>query len=70
MYPPEHLVVSQDTAVLSGNTNGDLINWAIELRSQTEQCHIRMEAIQYWMDEHKNEHVFDLNRLKRALNND
>ena len=67
MYPPEHLVVSEDIAVLSGNTNADLLNWVIELQSQTEQCYIRMEAIQYWMDEHRNESVFGLDRLKKSI---
>lgn len=48
IYPPGVLMASHPTPVILGQTNADLLTWALELRNVLERCEIDKASLRQW----------------------
>lgn len=48
IYPPAVLLESHPTPVILGQTNADLLNWALELHNALERCEIDKSSLRQW----------------------
>lgn len=50
LSPPASLLTITDIPVIHGDTNDDLINWALDLEFAAKQGNRKIEAIKRWIN--------------------
>jgi len=55
VYPPAALTGPCPPPELRGNTNADLLDWALELQAELEACNADKAALRQWQSNNKKE---------------